>query len=80
MKKPGLDLGKEMWMILGDTFRYVARANGATTQADKAQIWAGFIAGAGGSMCADLGREDAIVVMESVEQAMRLATDPSSRS
>lgn len=74
--KTGVDLGKEMWLMLSDTFKLVARENKAFTTAEKAQIWAGFLAGAGGSMCFDLGRDNAIAVMESVRVAMRIATAP----
>lgn len=80
MKKSGVDLGKEMWLMLADTFKVVARENDAITQADKSQIWAGFLAGAGGSMCCDLGRENALAVIDAVKGAMRIATDPATRS
>lgn len=68
-----VQLGRDMWHILADTFRVVAQENDALTQGEKARVWAGFLAAASGAMACDLGKDDAQVVLTGVLEAVKIA-------
>lgn len=72
MEKPSLaqEIGSHMWMELIETFLEVERRNNLVTQEERAQLWAGFLATAAGSMQGDIGSEDAIVVLDAVRASI----------
>lgn len=69
-----VELGKQMWLMLADTFRSVTKDCGAHTHAEQVRVWAGFLAAAAGSMAFDLGKDDAIDVLKGVTEAAKIGT------
>jgi hypothetical protein len=68
-----VELGQQMWLMLADAFREVAREGDALTHAEKARVWSGFLASAAGAMAHDLGKPDAIAILAAVTDAAMLA-------
>ena len=62
-------LGQAMWQQLAPTFVDVGDANGADGLRERAQLWAGFMAAAVGSMASDLGFDIAETVVAGVMNA-----------
>jgi hypothetical protein len=65
-----VDIGAAMWSILRSEFAGALKENTADSK-QRAQVWAGFLAGAAGAMSNDLGKRDAITVLEGVLAAVR---------
>ena len=72
MSHPPASVGAAMWLQLEQTFLDVLEANGAHTPDQRAQIWAGFYACAAGAMRVDIGKEDAVSVLEMVIEAIEV--------
>ncbi|MES2218391.1 MAG: hypothetical protein V4501_08260 [Pseudomonadota bacterium] len=58
-------VGQTMWHQLVETFLDVANANGFSTYEARTQFWGGFIGCASGAMAADIGKESAVLMLES---------------
>lgn len=69
MNSKYVGLGQAMWQELAPAFVEVGDANAADGVRERAQMWAGFMAGAVGSMAADLGIDIAATVVASVMSA-----------
>lgn len=65
-----LDLGSFMWNELSTTFNEVVSLNAGPDHAKKAQIWAGFMAAATGSMCKSLGPADTALILKAVSDVL----------
>lgn len=62
--------GQEMWNVVEQVFTDTASGNLELTHTQKARIWAGFLASAAGAMAHDLGKGDAVVVLQGVVAAI----------
>lgn len=69
-KNPDLELGKQMWLMLTETFHEVAAANGIATQQQFTSLWAGFMAASCGGMCATIGPDMAAALLDEVRKSM----------
>lgn len=63
-------LGIQMWLHLNQTFKDVLKANSGDHK-QRAQVWAGFLATSVGAMVNDLGKADALTVLEGVFDAAK---------
>lgn len=61
-----MEFGVQMWTMLDQTFHESAEANGYDGHPEKAQLWAGFLAAAGGAMAADIGPVNARAIIDTV--------------
>lgn len=63
-----VELGKEMWKLLADTFYNCAEANKITTKEDLGALFGGFMASASGSMLANVGPEYSMAILDSIRK------------
>jgi len=64
-----IELGQQMWKGLLLPFQQMAVDHGIATTAEKAQLWAGFLAGASGAMCADIGPDNTQAVLDQIKKS-----------
>ncbi|VVO18758.1 hypothetical protein [Pseudomonas fluorescens] len=65
-KSPNIQLGADAWLAFSDTFHQAAADNFITTDADKAQLWFGFMAAAAGEMTGGIGAEHAQALLYAI--------------
>ncbi|MBA1200514.1 hypothetical protein G7009_01690 [Pseudomonas capeferrum] len=65
-----LEYGKDLWLLLSPTFDEATRLDRFGGYREKGQVYAGFIAAAAGTMCADIGTEATRAVLEATAQGL----------
>ena len=70
MKNTPANIGAAMWLQLERTFLDVLEVNEAVTTTQRAHMWAGFFAAGGGAMIGDIGKRNAVRVLELVAEGL----------
>ncbi|MGX1126178.1 hypothetical protein [Pseudomonas sp. HLS-6 TE3448] len=65
-----MEYGQNLWTLLLPAFDEATRLDGFHGYREKGQAYAGFIAAAAGTMCADIGSDAARAVLEAVIQGL----------
>jgi len=62
--------GRDMWLMLRQTFDEASEESGFGGEIEKAQVWAGFMAAANGGMFAQIGAERARMINDAIKIAL----------
>lgn len=65
-----MDYGKDLWLLLAPTFDQATALDGFSGYREKGQAFAGFIAAAAGTMCAQIGTDAARAVLEATAEGL----------
>ena len=65
-----LEIGQTLWQQLHESFLHIMIANNVVTEAQKSQMWAGFLASFSGAMAADVGIENADLLLRATLQTL----------
>lgn len=81
--KDTLEMGMAMWNHLAPAFKEAMKDAAMVNHKERAQVWASFLAAASGGMVNDLGKPDALTILEGVmaatQESRYLAVVPTQK-